>query len=170
MDFFDFEQLHVRPRFSFEIPHAPDKIEEHLKKAFKAPGHKFIGKVVNKYVILDIPQHLDHFWSPRISFEIEVIKGEENKSLIRGLIGPKPQVWTMFMFIYFSIGIMGLFASLYGLSKQTLGESSLFVWGFPVALVIMSTAYLASKSGEKIGAEQISLLKDFFRAAFKAIP
>ena len=73
------------------------------------------------------------------------------------------------MFIYFGIGIIGLFASLYGLSKLTLGESSLFVWAFPIALLLMSTAYVASKSGEKIGSEQIEMLKTFFRDSWKEL-
>ena len=95
---------------------------------------------------------------------------DPDKSLVRGIIGPKPNVWTMFMFIYFGIGIVGLFGSSYGLSKLTLGkESTLFVWAFPIALLLMSTAYFASKSGERLGSDQINLLKTFFRDSWKEL-
>jgi hypothetical protein len=169
MEHFDFEQLHVRPRFRFTVPYETTELVAHLKQKFKSKEHPFPTSVVGNYFTLDVPQKVAHFWSPRVSFEIEVDEDDKTKSLVRGLIGPKPNVWTMFMFIYFAIGILGLFGSLYGLSKGTLGESSLFAWSFPVALLIMSTAYVASKSGEKIGAEQIQLLKTFFRDSWKEL-
>lgn len=169
MEHFDFEQLHIRPRFRFTVPYETNALISHLKEKFKSKTHPFPTTVVDSYFTLDVPHKLAHFWSPRVSFEIEVDEDDPKKSMVRGLIGPKPNVWTMFMFIYFTIGITGLFGSLYGLSKVTLGEASLFAWSFPVALLIMSTAYVASKSGEKIGSEQIELLKNFFRDSWKEL-
>ncbi|KAA3652393.1 MAG: hypothetical protein DWP98_01320 [Bacteroidetes bacterium] len=169
MEHFDFEQLHIRPRFKFTVPYETIALVAHLKKKFKSKDHKFPTSVVGNYFTLDVPQHIAHFWSPRVSFEIEVNEEDPSKSTVRGLIGPKPNVWTMFVFIYFAIGILGVFASIYGLSKSTLGQSSLMVWGFPIALLAMSTAYVASKSGEKLGAEQIEILKTFFRDSWKEL-
>ncbi len=169
MEHFDFEQLHVRPRFRFTVPYATDPLIAHLKKKFNSKTHAFPTKVVGNYFVLDVPVKEAHFWSPRVSFEIEKDEQDENKSIVRGLIGPKPNVWTLFVFIYFGIGILGLFSSIYGLTKYNLGESSLFAWGFPVALLLMSTAYIASKSGEKLGADQIEMLKVFFRDSWKEL-
>jgi hypothetical protein len=121
------------------------------------------------FFVLDVPEQVAHYWSPRVTFEIEKDEEDPNKSLVRGLIGPKPQVWTMFVFIYFSIGVVGLFVTILGLSKMSLGGSSVLVWAFPFALVLMSTAYLASKSGQKLGAKQIELLKVFFRDSWKEL-
>ena len=57
--------------------------------------------------------------------------------------------------------------SMYGLSKWSLGEFSIAVFGFPIALVLMSSAYLTSKYGEKLGHEQVEVLKDFLRGVLK---
>lgn len=169
MHFFDFEQLHVRPRFKFTVPYEHKGLVTHLKTKFKSKTHPFPTKVVGNYFVLDVPIKDAHFWSPRVSFEIEEDENDPNKSCVRGLIGPKPNVWTMFVFIYFAIGILGLFASIYGFSKQSLGETSLFVWGLPVALLLMSTAYFMSKTGEKLGTSQIEMLKTFFRDSWKEL-
>lgn len=170
MDHFDFEQLHIRPRFRFTVPYKTEPLVKHLRQKFLSRSHKFPAKVVGNHFVLDVPEHVSHFWSPRVSFEIEVDEDDPDKSLVRGIIGPKPNVWTMFMFIYFGIGIVGLFGSSYGLSKLTLGkESTLFVWAFPIALLLMSTAYFASKSGERLGSDQINLLKTFFRDSWKEL-
>lgn len=166
MEGFDFNQLHIRPRFRFEINHAPAAVEAELVSHLKKQKPRFPYNVNHSYFNIDVPTHLSHFWSPRISFEIEKIEGKENACLIRGLIGPKPHVWTFFVFIYFGLVIIGLFASLYGLSKYSLESYSHLIWGFPIALLLMSTAYLASKSGEKIGAEQIHLLKSLLENSF----
>ena len=95
------------------------------------------------------------------------VETDETLSHIHGLIGPKPNVWTLFMFFYFFIGTVGLFASLFGLSKWSLGEFHATVWAFPIALILMSTAYLTSHFGQKLGHDQVDELKDFVRAALK---
>lgn len=169
MDHFDFEQLHVRPRFRFTVPYETDALIAHLTQKFKAKDHPFPTAVRGHFFVLDVPEQVAHYWSPRVTFEIEKDEEDPSKSLVRGIIGPKPQVWTMFVFIYFSFGVVGLFVTILGLSKISLGGSSLLVWALPIALALMSTAYLASKSGQKMGAKQTELLKVFFRDSWKEL-
>ncbi len=85
--------------------------------------------------------------------------------IIAGLIGPRPAVWTLFMFVYFSIGVAGFFITSYGISRYMVGESSLALYGLPLAAVIMLTAYMAGQLGEKLGADQVEMLKHFVREA-----
>lgn len=169
MEHFDFEQLHLRPRFHFTVPYETEALIAHLTSKFRSKDHKFPTTVLGNHFVLDVPHHVAHFWSPRVTFDIVVDEADPQKSMVRGLIGPKPNVWTMFVFIYFSIGIAGLFMSIFGLSRTTLGKDSDLVWAFPIALVLMSTAYLFSKSGQKMGAQQIDLLKHFFRDSWKEL-
>ncbi len=169
MEHFDFEQLHVRPRFRFTVPYKTEPLVAHLKSKFNSGDHPFPTTVVDNHFTLDVPDQIAHYWSPRVSFEIVEDESDPGKSLVRGLIGPKPNVWTMFVFIYSSIGLVGLFLSMYGFSRRSLNHESEMVWAFPVALVLMSTAYLVSKSGQKMGAKQIDLLKTFFRDSWKEL-
>ncbi len=169
MEHFDFEQLHLRPRFKFTVPYETEALIAHLTSRFRARDHKFPTTVLGNHFVLNVPEHVAHFWSPCVTFDIVVDEDDPSKSLVRGLIGPKPNVWTMFVFIYFSIGVAGLFVSIFGLSRTSLGEDSMLVWGFPIALGLMSTAYLFSKSGQKMGSKQIDLLKIFFRDSWKEL-
>jgi hypothetical protein len=59
---------------------------------------------------------------------------------------------------------------MYGFSKWSLGEFHFTVWALPIAIILMSTAYLSSKYGQKLGHDQVVTLKDFVRKALKAKP
>jgi hypothetical protein len=121
------------------------------------------GKVVDNHVIIDIPQADTHYWSPQLNMRIEKDELDEKVSYLRGMIGPKPTVWTLFMFVYFSIGFLGFVMSSYGISKSFIGEKTILIWGFPIAILIMLTAYRAGKQGEKLGQEQIDIIKTYIR-------
>lgn len=123
------------------------------------------GKIVDHHIILDIVGEAAHYWSPQLNFRIEADEEDQSQSVVSGLIGPKPNVWTLFVFLYFLIGIIGFFLSSYGISKWMLDQYSPLIWAFPVALLFALTAYKAGKYGEQLGADQIEMLKQFIRDA-----
>ena len=119
--------------------------------------------MVDNHIILDIVGNEVHYWSPQLNFRVEEDRLDPNKTIVTGLIGPRPGVWTLFMFIYFSIGILGFFISCFGVSRWMLGEYSHLVLALPIAILFMLTAYKAGKYGERLGADQIEALKQFIR-------
>lgn len=127
------------------------------------PGLK--GKLVDNHIILDIIGPEVHFWSPHLNFRVEPDEENPENSYVMGIIGPRPAVWTMFMFIYFSIGILSFIIGSYGVSKWMLGTWSWTLWAFPSGILFMLTAYLSGQYGEKLGADQVEILKQFIRDA-----
>ena len=138
---------------------------ERLRLLIENRPNEVIGKIVDNHIILDIVEKDQHYWSPQLNFRIEQDEFDTNKSVVAGLIGPKPAVWTMFMFIYFLIGIAGFFISSFGFSKLLLGEYSNLVLALPIAIVIMLSAYGVGKYGEHLANDQIEMLKQFVRDA-----
>lgn len=167
MSLSEVEILHIRPRFSFVIPYPAEEIIRRIQLKLDEPHAPCVGKISMDHVFLDIPQVDQHFWSPQMSFYLEPDETDPNKTQIRGLFGPKPSVWTLFLFFYLAVGLVGMVFSMYGFSKWSLGTFSYAIYGLPVALVVMSTAYFMGKSGEKLGEDQILILKQFFKAALK---
>jgi hypothetical protein len=84
-------------------------------------------------------------------------------SVVSGLVGPRPAVWTLFMFIYFSVGIAGFFISSFGISKMMLDGYSNLILAFPIAILFIVTAYRVCKYGEILAKDQIEILKQFVR-------
>lgn len=128
----------------------------------EAPENVRAG-VKGNHITLDIVGEDVHFWSPQLNFRIEPNEEVPEETTIAGLIGPRPNVWTLFMFVYFSVGIAGLFISTYGASRYLMGEFSYAIWALPLAGLFMLTAYQAGKFGERLGADQVELLKQFVR-------
>ncbi len=161
---FNADELHLRPRFSFHVPYSKEILLQKIQTKLNEENAPCKGKIVQHHVVLDIHVEDRHYWSPQLHLEVEE---DEKGSLVRGIIGPRPAVWTLFLFIYAVIGIIGLMTSLYGLSKWSLGEFSFALFGLPIAFILMSSAYLTSKYGEKLGHEQVEILKGFLRGALK---
>ena len=128
------------------------------------PPEKIKGKIVAGLVILDVTEEHVHYWSPQLNFRVDEDENDPNASIVSGLIGPRPAVWSLFMFIYFSMGFIGFFISSFGVSKLILGEYSPYILAFPIAILFMLTAYKAGKYGEQLGKDQIEILKQFVRS------
>jgi hypothetical protein len=136
-----------------------------VRQLLDGSPHHVNGKIIGDHIILDITGEDVHFWSPQLNFRVEENEEADSPTVIAGLIGPRPSTWTLFMFVYFSVGIAGFFITSYGISRYMVGEPSWAVWGLPVAALFMLTAYQAGKLGERLGAEQVEELKQFVREA-----
>ncbi len=156
---------HIRPRFEFTVPFTEEEVLIRIKDLMEKSKADVTGGVADKHIILDIPPRDRHYWSPQLNFRVEPNTEDASKSVVKGLIGPRPAVWSMFMFIYFFVGTIGFFIAIFGFSKWSLGEYSNFVLALPIAIVFMLTAYLTGKYGERLGQDQIEILKQFVRDA-----
>lgn len=156
---------HIRPRFRFTVAEPPAEVMAHVKALLKVAPPNIRGLVVGDHIILDIAGPDVHYWSPQLNFRVEEDEEQPGQTLVAGLIGPRPAVWTLFMFVYFSIGLAGFFLTSYGISRYMVGEYSHALWGLPLAALVMLTAYQAGKFGERLGAEQVEDLKHFVRKA-----
>lgn len=123
------------------------------------------GRILKNHITLDIAGEDVHYWSPQLNFRVEPDEDDDDYSVVSGLIGPRPAVWTMFMFIYSAIGVIAFFISLFAVSKIMLGKPTNLLYAFPIALLFMLTAYLVGKYGEKLAKDQMELLKQFVREA-----
>jgi len=150
--------LQIRPRFKIESGYKKEHILQLLDSAVSGESSPVVGKVVTHHVVLNIPPEQQHYWSPQLHLEVEDYR---DGSLIRGLFGPKPTVWTFFVFIYSVIGLFGLITLTFGLSKWMLGEVSFWLWGIPLSILASVVVYFVARTGQHLGREQMGMLKDF---------
>ena len=126
-----------------------------------------ISHILDDHLILDIPIHDRHYWSPQLSLRVEEAEDDPTQSIVRGLIGPRPAVWTLFMFFYLTVGVVGTGLAMWGFSKWMLGNFSHLIWALPIAILVNLTAYRAGKMGEELGQDQVEILKGFVRNALE---
>ena len=152
-------EILLRPRFKLELNHN----NENALKTFentKDNQKNFIVSRVDNHVFIRIPKDKQHFWSPQLHLEIDEI--DSNKSVLRGLFGPKPSVWTMFMFFHFAV--VGLFMGfgVWAYSNWSLKTS----YGIPLGLMLLMVVvwfvlYIAGRLGKTKGKEEMKQICSF---------
>ena len=152
----------VRPRFIISTDLPIGKLEELLKAELGKQTYPCYGSIAYGYAVIKISKKLQHFWSPQLSISMEQ---EGSKTTIRGLYGPKPSVWTMFIFFYSIIGFSTLIVSMIGLTRLTLEKPSEILWLAPVGILLLIGTYFGSTTGKKIGKDQLQILHHFFEDA-----
>ncbi len=152
------EEFHVRPRFRRETELMEDELQERIKHALAQDDAPCRGRLIAGHATLFIPQEQQHYWSPQLSLSFEEL---EKGTLIRGLFGPRPQVWTMFVLFYATIGFAALIVLIFGLSYWSLGKSTAILWWVPVLAVLYLSLYLVAYFGQKLGKDQMVILQKF---------
>jgi hypothetical protein len=78
------------------VPENHLKVIEKFKEIRKDKHQKYISKIVQNYILMDIPADENRFWSPQLELRVEKI--DEITSEVSCLFGPKGIVWTFLCF------------------------------------------------------------------------
>ncbi|WP_438968997.1 GTP-binding protein [Nonlabens sp.] len=148
----------LRPRFKRELCITRDVFFELILTHKK--DKKYIISVVNDHVFIRFPKNKSHFWSPELHLELHEVIGE--KISLKGLYGPKPTVWTMFMFLHFLVAGLFIAAAIWLYTSYTLEESV----RLPLIILILMILvwiilYIAGRLGRKTGESQMHELQYF---------
>jgi ABC-type multidrug transport system fused ATPase/permease subunit len=144
----------LKPRFKIKREETVEQIITKFDKAFNSVNQKYIKKIVDHHIVIDIPKEKEHFWSPQLHLEIE--KDDEGITVIRGLFGPKPQIWTFFMFIHFAVAILFLVFAIMAYTKWSLKQNFtralIMTITLPIFWIIL---YIFGQLGKKKGYQQM---------------
>jgi len=159
----DKNSLRVRPRFRQELCIPQLEVKKKIMNALEKDKRSWNGKIVDNHVIIKVPQEQQHYWSPQLSLELEA---QGDSTIIRGLFGPKPGVWTMFVFFYSSLGFLTLMGLIFGLSQIMLDMSPYGLWSVPVGGILLSGLFIISKIGQRLSHEQMNQLNNLLMDSF----
>jgi len=114
------DQLPLRYRFEKVVTKSYDDILsscEILKETVE-PDYKI--KISGHHIWLHIGMLNREKHSPHLHLEIE--KMEDGNTAVRGLYGPDPVLWTMFMFLHFVVAGIFVIFSMIAFSKWSLNQ------------------------------------------------
>lgn len=150
----------LKPRFAFNVDESQEFILNKFKKNLSEDNCKYCTKISGNHIFLDVPKKEEHFWSPQLQIEID--KDENNKTLIKGVLGPKPQVWTFFMFLHFVVALSFIIIFVWFYVNWSLEKDFQIQKYILIALPIIWVAlYFFGQSGKKLGYNQMVELDDF---------
>ena len=141
------ELLRVRPKYnrvSILPPcHIIDKIQEELIAKREVGGSTFKNDAT-----LKMHGNRTRFWSP--VFDISVVKNGKG-SIIRGIVGPKPKIWAVFIFFYTLAAILFFLGILMLIYQWLFDMDELLVWSVPASIIIVILVTVAAKIGQQKG-------------------
>ena len=155
----------LKPRFKFEVEQNKEETLTTLKNNLKDKSCEFRSKIVGFHVVIDVPEEEEHYWSPQMHAEII---HENDQTIVKGLLSPKPKVWTFFIFLHFIVAItffvfLVMFYTQYIL-KQDFKFSMIMCIAMPIAWIVL---YLIGQFGKKLGYEQMVELHDLLVSSLK---
>jgi hypothetical protein len=154
----------VRPRFQTKTPFSPAELIQKIRLRLDSPDATCKGQITDiHYATIYIPAEDQHYWSPQLSLTVE--EQEESGSLLRGLYGPRPAIWTMFVFFYCIIGFATLVILMLGLSYMSLDLPASILWFIPVLIILFLSLYLVAYLGQRKGHDQMVTLHQFIEDA-----
>ncbi len=154
----------LRPRYRYVSKKPKNNILQNIGKALEGSNFSIEGHVIQEHVFIRIPEKDQHYWSPELHIWV---REEENETIVYGVMGPKPKIWTMFMFFYTAVLTLWFFGSSYGIIQLWLGMDAPFLWSIPAGLIGAGMVYGAAQYGQYKGREQMENLKLFMDETLK---
>ncbi|MDT0293336.1 GTP-binding protein [Mesonia ostreae] len=152
-------QVVLRPRFRLELNEDPEK----LLVAFKSAGknnESFVTSRADDHVFIRFPKEKQHFWSPQL--HLEIYKIEDQPTVLKGLYGPSPTVWTMFMFLHFVVGTLFIGAGIWVYTNIRLERpSTMPIIAMGALFVLWFVLYFSGRLGRKVGKNEMLSLQKF---------
>jgi len=161
----ELNRILLKPRFKLRYSEQKDQIIEQFKQNLSERKCRFPSKIVDHHIVIDVPPEEEHFWSPQLHVEVEE---EEGSTIVKGILGPKPKIWTFFIFLHFAVAVtffvfFVIFYSNWSLDQDyTLSLAMCLL--MPVIWVLL---YIFGQLGKKFGYKQMQELHSFLIEALK---
>ncbi|MDX1349145.1 MAG: hypothetical protein R3279_02795 [Putridiphycobacter sp.] len=155
----DGDFIEIRPRFKLKTVLSKEQVLNNLLSGL-SEDRTVLGKTVIDVFYLDIPKVAQKYWSPELRASVEKNEAEDG-SIIRVVIGPRYKVWVLFIFLYTFLGLVCLFGGMYGMAQWNLGIESLWIYCFPIMLVLIATLYVVAKLGQRATRDEMLHLTSY---------
>ena len=154
-------EIVLRPRFKMELKQNNQSVLQ-LFEASKTNQKEFVVSRVNDHVFIRLPKHKQHFWTPELYLEINEI--DNSTSMLHGLFGPKPSIWTMFMFFHFIVAGIFIAFGIWAYSNWSL-ETDYFMQLIVVFMMVFIwfVLYFAGRLGRASGKPEMHQLYNFMQ-------
>jgi hypothetical protein len=155
------QAIRTRPRFKLTAKMSPEEFAASLKKHIQDRNKTLKGYCNSEVGMVRLLQDQDKFWAPQLQLRIEENPQKPGKISIRGMFGPRPSIWTLFMFSYGLGGAIILTTGLYGWVELALGIGSFWVWTNLIGLALILGPFISAQIGQRIARGHMDVLRTF---------
>ena len=98
----ELNRVFLKPRFKLKFNESKETILGQFKRSLAQDKGDFVSKIIDHHIVIDVPPEKEHFWSPQLHVEVE---NEADFTIVKGVMGPKPKIWTFFIFLHFAVAV-----------------------------------------------------------------
>jgi hypothetical protein len=160
----------MRPRFCLPVRLSPDQVVEKVDRRLRQPDCPCRGAVAGNHQVIELNVHDRdrNFWSPSLS--VTVAGTADGGSVVHGLVGPNPDLWTLFTMAYMGLMTLLMFVGMLGVVQWGLGLRPWGLFGVPVLIAIMGLMHVSSRIGQRLAAPQTAMLRHFLEDSVSVSP
>lgn len=147
----------IRPRYRRITEKSAQQVIASIVNDLRTSKH-INGNTLENHAYLGIPVAEQKYWSPEMHVTIETL---DEGTLVRGVIGPKPKIWTMYMFFYSAVVVMFFLGAALGVSEWMLHMDAPWLWSIPICIVLYLLVLAAAKYGQYKSIQQMKRILDF---------
>ena len=149
--------VRLRPTFSVALELDRDVAIERIR-ARLADDERFSGRWRGKgrWAEIYVPHSERRLWSPHLSIRLD---DEAGRCTLFGRFAPHPEIWTMFIFLYFGIAFLLVLGSVLAYVQWASNEPAWGIWSIIVGVPLLLGIHVAGAMGQRLGQDQMVALK-----------
>jgi len=161
----ELNRILLKPRFKLKFKESEQDILRRFREKLGQDECVYPNKIVDHHIVIDVPQNEEHFWSPQLHV---ILEKESDYTIVKGVLGPKPKVWTFFIFLHFIVALAFFVFFVISYSRWSLDQDYTF-WMMMCLLmpVVWVALYFFGQLGKKFGYDQMVGLHDVLLEALK---
>ncbi|UCD25877.1 MAG: hypothetical protein JSW51_08045 [Gemmatimonadota bacterium] len=145
----------MRPTFSVELPLSADEAIERIRAEIASSQLNTMS--AGRCAEFRVAESERRFWSPYLSVQVQ---DTPEGSLLRGRFSPRPEIWTMFMFVYFVMTFAIFFGAAFGYVQWAMGDSPWGLLAVPGGILVIVLLHAASLVGQRLSSDQTVELRE----------
>jgi hypothetical protein len=147
----------MRPEFTVELSHRAEEVMQRIRSKLGTvePGCRAIsaGRCADFFV----DEQQRRFWSPHLSVRVD---DSDSGSVLRGRFAPRPEVWTLIVFLYFLMVFAVALGAAFGYVQWVVGDTPWGLLTVPIGTVTIAALHAASLVGQRLSADQMQQLRE----------
>lgn len=157
----------IRPRFTLKINCDPEVAIDYIEKQIDR-DRTVSGERSDHLLFLKTPSWEQHYWSPEMTVRIEIEEWTDYTT-VSCLVGPRQTVWALWAFIYSAVAVFTTFGGIFGLVQYNESGSSPWLWVIPLGVIMIGSAFIAAKIGQRKGRDQMLHLISFLYHSLESV-
>jgi len=150
--------MRARPRVEYHVEQSKQQVLDGFAAAL-ADGGECTGNVGRRDITLHLHPARRKLWSPWLQLRVE--DDDDGGCTLVGTMGPQPNLWTAFVFVYSALVAAFIGGTMYGLVQLALEEPPTGLAATAAALVALAGACGLDLLGRRLGQGQMGIIRGY---------